>query len=193
MALVNKNSGKLRLIAGRLRGHPLTFNPESNIRPTSDRVRETLFNWLSPYIQGASCLDLFSGSGALGFEAFSRGAKHVLMCEKDYKTYRDLEINRDSLSAEACEIRHVSFEPAMPSLASRPFDIVFLDPPYKQALITESLTWLVETKSIHEESVIYFEMEKVYEDNVLFDAHKPFRMKSTSSLTYGLFSGDELL
>ena len=123
----------LRIIGGRHRGRRLRFPPGVDIRPTPDRVRETLFNWLQPRIAGARVLDLFAGSGVLGLEALSRGAAHATFIEKDRRAAAAIEaLVREWRVADAS----VSCRDAMAWLAaaapSAAFDVVFLDPPYDQ-------------------------------------------------------------
>jgi 16S rRNA (guanine966-N2)-methyltransferase len=119
--------GTVRIIAGRWRGRKLPV-PEG-VRPSADRVRETLFNWLAPRIVGSRCLDLFAGSGALGFEAASRGASSVWLVDKESSVADALRAQARSLGAR--EIR-VACREAAGFLASEPleFDIIFLDPPF---------------------------------------------------------------
>jgi 16S rRNA (guanine966-N2)-methyltransferase len=127
---------KLRIIAGRWRGVPISFPPIPELRPTPDRVRETLFNWLQPTIVGARCLDLFAGSGALGFEALSRGAREVVCVDRDREVVRHLQATAQRLRAEGFE--SIAAE-AVEFLArpAQPFDIVFLDPPYASNALRE--------------------------------------------------------
>jgi 16S rRNA (guanine966-N2)-methyltransferase len=120
---------QVRIIAGGWRGRRLTFPDVDGLRPTPDRIRETLFNWLAPRLSGARCLDLFAGSGALGFEAGSRGAARVVMVERGAKVVASLRANRERLAANAIEIVH---QDAASYLRGAPesFDVVFLDPPF---------------------------------------------------------------
>ncbi|AMN48169.1 16S rRNA (guanine966-N2)-methyltransferase [Steroidobacter denitrificans] len=131
-----KEAYQLRIIGGRWRGRRLDFPAIQVIRPSPDRVRETLFNWLQPHIVGASCLDLFAGSGALGFEALSRGAAHVCFVDREVRIGRYL---RDTLQGLECTQASVHVENAGRFLrrAPRPFDIVFLDPPFESAALPE--------------------------------------------------------
>ena len=120
----------LRIIAGQWRSRKIRFPDLPQLRPTPDRVRETLFNWLMPVIAGARCLDLFAGSGALGLEALSRGAGEVVFVDRDYKVMRYL---RDTLQLLKAEQASVVQAEALSYLAgdASGFDIVFLDPPYQ--------------------------------------------------------------
>ncbi|TPW17985.1 MAG: methyltransferase, partial [Halothiobacillaceae bacterium] len=118
----------LRIIGGTWRSRRLEFPTVEQLRPTPDRVRETLFNWLQHRIGGARCLDLFAGSGALGFEALSRGANEVVFVEIDPAAVQALRANAQRLQADNAQIIH---EEALRYLAkpADPFDIIFLDPP----------------------------------------------------------------
>lgn len=110
------------------------------LRPTPDRVRETLFNWLGQRLDGARCLDLFAGTGALGFEAASRGAARVLMVERHPKAAAQLRANRDKLSAGAVEVVEGDALRLSARLAPGTFDVVFLDPPFTTGLLGQALT-----------------------------------------------------
>ena len=138
-----KSTG-VRIVGGRWRGRRLVIPSGTEVRPTPDRVRETLFNWLAPSLPGAQCLDLFAGTGVLGLEALSRGAAGSTFVEHDPVLVRALE---DRISALAAEAR-VFHEEALEFLASRPrrpFDIVFVDPPYATGLaqvLEELAAWL---------------------------------------------------
>jgi 16S rRNA (guanine966-N2)-methyltransferase len=120
---------EVRIIGGEWRSRRIRFPPREGLRPTPDRVRETLFNWLGQDLTGLSCLDLFAGSGALGFEAASRGAKRVVMVESDRAAYAALEHNRDALAARQVElVRGDALE--FVRRDKRDYDVIFLDPPF---------------------------------------------------------------
>lgn len=125
--------GKVRIIGGSWRSRVIAFPVRSDLRPTPDRVRETLFNWLGQELNGLRCLDLFSGSGALGFEAASRGAAKVVMVESDNVVFQALQRNKKALKADHVELMQMD---ALNFLAAdrRRFDLVFIDPPYRLEL-----------------------------------------------------------
>ncbi len=150
--------GEVRIIAGRLRGRKIRFPGYPGLRPTGDRVRESLFNWLQPWIAGARCLDLFAGSGALGFEAASRGAAEVVMVEEAREVLAALRANRDRLGAPEVEL--VSAE-ALAWLAqpARPFDLVLLDPPFDRPLLLPSCQALVAGGWVRPGGLVYLETE----------------------------------
>ena len=122
-------SGFIRLISGQWKGRKLPVREVEGLRPTTDRVKETLFNWLAADIRGSRCLDLFAGSGSLGFEALSRYASHVMMVEMDKGAAQQLAKNLQTLQSQQARIIQ---QDALTLLAgpSEPFDIIFLDPPY---------------------------------------------------------------
>jgi len=128
---------EVRIIGGEWRGRKLHFPQAAGLRPTPDRVRETLFNWLQFELAGTRCLDLFAGSGALGFEALSRGAGEVVFVERDAAAARAIS---DMLVQLRCDRGRVERVDALAwlergPLSSQPFDVVFLDPPYDDALL----------------------------------------------------------
>ena len=134
---------KVKIIAGKLKGRNIKFDGGEDLRPTLGRVRETMFAWLDQDIYGVSCLDLFAGSGAMGFEAYSRGAKTVLMVESNVKAARFLRRNSEDLGCDGVSIVHKDYASSLDSLSKyAPFDIVFIDPPYDKYSINEILIWL---------------------------------------------------
>ena len=127
---MHSNKGKIRIIGGEYRGRKIQVPDRPDLRPTPDRVRETLFNWLGQSLDGLSCLDLFAGSGALGFEAASRGAARVVMVEQDRAVFESLRKTRETIGARSVE---VVLDDAFAYLRkAQAFDVVFLDPPFRQ-------------------------------------------------------------
>ncbi|MET0230584.1 MAG: 16S rRNA (guanine(966)-N(2))-methyltransferase RsmD [Rhodanobacteraceae bacterium] len=129
--------GKLRIVAGHLRGSKIAVPDRPGLRPTPDRVRETLFNWLAPIIEGARCLDLFAGTGALGIEAISRGAVYCTFVESDRALARAIEENLARLKVENARVVAMDAA-AMLGGTPQPFDLVFLDPPFDENLWNET-------------------------------------------------------
>jgi 16S rRNA (guanine(966)-N(2))-methyltransferase RsmD len=126
---------RIRIIGGQWRSRLLDVAKVAGLRPTPDRVRETLFNWLGQDLDGLTCLDLFAGTGALGFEAASRGAARVTMVERDARALTQLEANAARLDASNIEIRRAdAVEFLRESALGKPhcYDLAFLDPPYRQ-------------------------------------------------------------
>jgi 16S rRNA (guanine966-N2)-methyltransferase len=150
--------GKIRIIGGLWRGRKLTIPDIAGLRPTPDRLRETLFNWLMPYITGASCLDLFAGSGALGFESISRGAQRSVLIEENYLIAQHLQQQLQSFPHAPIKIIHqdaLFFLNQTPT----PFDLVFLDPPFHQNLLNPSIE-LLQKGWLTQNALIYVEIEK---------------------------------
>ena len=123
-------ANRVRIVGGAWRSRLISFPPRKDLRPTPDRVRETLFNWLGQDLTGKTCLDLFAGSGALGFEAASRGARRVVMVESEPTTWRALAASRESLAAASVELKRGDGLEFLRSDAGV-YDVVFLDPPFK--------------------------------------------------------------
>ena len=152
----------LRIIGGTWRGRKLRFPTVDGLRPTPDRVRETLFNWLQPIIAGARCLDLFAGSGALGFEALSHGAASVMMVERDGSAVKHLRENIAVLKTTGVQvIQRDALEflnGGRSDMAS--FDVIFLDPPYHQDLIAPCCTALEQHGWLAPHAHLYIETER---------------------------------
>jgi 16S rRNA (guanine966-N2)-methyltransferase len=148
---------EVRIIGGKWKRRKLPFPDRPQLRPTPNRVRETLFNWLAPHIHGASCLDLFAGSGALGFEALSRGARAATLVDSDAATVRALQRTRQLLDATGCTVVHAR---AATFLArdSTPWDVVFLDPPFAGELLQEALALLHRDTHLAADARVYVEV-----------------------------------
>lgn len=147
-------TGKVRIIGGHWRSRLISFPQLPDLRPTADRIRETLFNWLGQDLTGMNCLDLFSGSGALGFEAVSRGARQVVMLENNALVYQSLQHNKHELQADQIELIK---EDALHFLHRdvRRFDVIFVDPPYRLELSSQILTLL--PLHLKENGLVYLE------------------------------------
>jgi 16S rRNA (guanine966-N2)-methyltransferase len=132
---------QVRIGGGQWRGRKLDFPAITGVRPTPDRVRETLFNWLAPVTPGCRCLDLYAGSGALGFEAASRGAAEVVLVERDAHVAKSLREHQQRLEATQMQIVQAD---ALQYLQGtpRPFDVVLIDPPFGQGLLEAALAAL---------------------------------------------------
>lgn len=131
---MNSSKGRVRLIGGEWRSRRIEVPARRDLRPTPDRVRETLFNWLGRELAGLACLDLYAGSGALGFEAASRGAARVVMVEHDRDVFVSMKKTLAALGAKQIEL---VFADAFDYLdrAHEKFDVVFLDPPFRQNVL----------------------------------------------------------
>lgn len=161
-----ERSPGLRIIGGRLRGRRLPVADRPGLRPTGDRVRETLFGWLAPIIAGSRCLDCFAGSGALGFEALSRGAGQVVLIERDHQVVRQIRRNAQVLQQlddggpPLGSIRIIS-DDALRRLTQPPpgaFDIAFLDPPFDADLLAGSCRRLAQGGWLAEHALVYLEL-----------------------------------
>ncbi|MFP1737296.1 16S rRNA (guanine(966)-N(2))-methyltransferase [Lonsdalea quercina] len=150
--------GQIRIIGGQWRGRKLPVPHSPGLRPTTDRVRETLFNWLAPVIQQARCLDCFAGSGALALEALSRYAAHATLLEAERGIARQLSQNLSLLRAENASVIHTD---ALQWLAQpgEAFDVVFLDPPFRQGLLDNTVNLLETQGWLADDAWIYIETE----------------------------------
>ena len=152
-------SGSIRLIAGKHRGRKLPVLMAEGLRPTTDRIKETVFNWLMPYIHDAKCLDCFAGAGSLGFEALSRGAAKIQLIELNKSAAKQLLLNKQLLKADNIEINNVNVLDFLSTQERQPFDLVFIDPPFRQNLITQTCELLTDGW-LSEQALIYVEMER---------------------------------
>jgi len=151
-------TGSIRLIAGKHRGRKLPVLMAEGLRPTTDRVKETVFNWLMPYIHNANCLDCFAGAGSLGFEALSRGADQVHLIELNKTAAKQLTSNKQLLKADNLQVSNTNILDFLKTQATQHFDIVFIDPPFRQDLVTQTCK-LLENGWLTEQALIYVEME----------------------------------
>ncbi|MGR9108159.1 MAG: 16S rRNA (guanine(966)-N(2))-methyltransferase RsmD [Gammaproteobacteria bacterium] len=150
----------MRIIAGEWRSRKIDFAAVDGLRPTPDRVRETLFNWLQLRISGARCLDVFAGSGILGLEAVSRGAASALLMEKDARACSAIAAAIQSLGAAQVELRRGDAIEMLATPSKEPYDIVFVDPPFRQGLVAVTLERLESQAWVAPGSRIYIEMER---------------------------------
>jgi len=153
------SQSQVRIIGGQWRSRRLPILTDTGVRPTSDRIRETLFNWLQGHIAAARCLDLFAGSGALGFEALSRGAGHATLVDEDLRVVQQLQQNAAALNTEQTTVVwQRADEFLLGPTPAQPYDIVFLDPPFRDNLLgkcceqLERYGWLADTALIYLES-----------------------------------------
>ena len=155
----SRRPGKIRIVGGKWRGRKFPVPGVAGLRPTPDRVRETLFNWLQPVIAGARCLDLYAGTGILGLEAVSRGAADAILVEQDSSLIAQIQRNVEMLDAGG-EV-YVEQAEALSWLRHNKnrFDLVFLDPPFGQGLIEKSTGLLKEKGCLQPHAMIYVESE----------------------------------
>lgn len=153
-------AGEIRIIGGQWRGRKLKVANLPGLRPTPDRVRETLFNWLAPIIAGAHCLDLFAGSGALGFEALSRGAGKVVLVDQAKMVVDLVRQQLATLPTNQAEVYQAEV-PKQLKIPERPFDVVFLDPPFHENLLLPTCFYLEEKGFLAANATIYLEAKDV--------------------------------
>ena len=179
-------SNQIRIIGGVHRGRKLRFPDLVGLRPTSDRVRETLFNWLQPVLAGAACLDLFAGSGALGLEAGSRGAGSVVMVERAEAAVRQLRENVALLGLEQVGVIQAN---ALSWLErdARPFDIVFLDPPFADNLLEACCEKLEQNGWLADGARIYLERDAIKPMPQVPDNWHLLREKEAGQVSYCLY------
>ena len=147
---------QVRIIGGKWRSRKIDFPATLELRPSPDRVRETLFNWLAPKIIGSTCLDLFAGSGALGFEALSRGAFWVIFVDTSDAVIKKLRETQQKLQAKSAEILHDSAEHFLQH-TTQAFDIIFLDPPFQKQRIPTCLELIRSKKLLKANGYLYIE------------------------------------
>ena len=154
-----RQPGKIRIIGGKWRGRRFPVLDIETLRPTPDRVRETLFNWLQPVIEGACCLDLFAGTGALGLEAMSRGAAGAVLVENNAEAALQLSRNIEMLNTTGISLyRNNALDWLQQN--KQKFDIVFLDPPFRQGFIEKSCALMQAHGCLKKNALVYIEADK---------------------------------
>lgn len=181
---------EIRIIGGSWRGRKIRFPCLNDLRPTPNRVRETLFNWLAPIVQGSRCLDLFAGSGALGFEALSRGAKEVVFIDESELIVKQLQDNAAKLNSDNAIIKQAKINDNL-LMDLAPFDVVFLDPPFKQNLLTMCIDWLERQHLLSANSHIYIETNKQLTAYNLPQSWVVIREKKAGQVYYYLIERNE--
>ena len=184
-------NGSCRIIGGRWRGRKIKFDDAEGLRPTTDRIRETLFNWLQPYIHQSRCLDVFAGSGVLGFEALSRGSSEVVFIENNKKTASGLNENICALDAKNTTVIQQDALVWLQSVHKNKqfrerFDLVFLDPPFHAELLTKSGALLNSSGCLAEDAIIYVE-HNIDEDIAIPDNWVNLKEKKAGQVAYKLF------
>lgn len=159
----HRGAGELRIIGGQLRGRKLSIADVPGLRPTTDRIRETVFNWLQFELADQRCIDLFAGSGALAFEALSRGAREVIVIEQDTQAAQILSQHAQTLSSVCAGQALVQRADALVFLQQQPaepFDVIFIDPPFGMDFVNRCVDLLVQYHWIKPGSWIYVETER---------------------------------
>jgi 16S rRNA (guanine966-N2)-methyltransferase len=187
---------QLRIIGGEWRGRKLDFLAIDGLRPTPDRVRETLFNWIQADVPGAQCLDLFSGSGALGFEALSRGAERATFIERDIASARQLNINIQHLKSQNAEVIQadaVEWLKARQTDLESKYDLVFMDPPFRKNLVAPCCLLLESKNLLKEGALIYVETESELTDPDVPPHWHEHRSKTAGQVTYRVYTREDPL
>lgn len=172
------------MIAGLWRGRKLPVLNAEGLRPTTDRVKETLFNWLMMDVAGSRCLDCFAGSGSLGIEALSRQAQAVVFLEKFVNAASQLQKNLSALKAENGTVFHTdTLQFLAQKNSNAPFDIVFVDPPFHQGFVPQVLNALVQNGWLAENALIYVETEKTHAPLDLPESWQILKEKTAGQVT----------
>ncbi len=184
----NKKSppGRLRIVAGNWRNRLLDIADSPGLRPTSERIRETLFNWLARHIEGARCLDLFAGTGALGLEALSRGAAGTVFVEKSEVAARVLKSNIEMLGAKGATVCEADAFEYLRQAPVRSFDIVFLDPPFAAEMLEDLCRLIDERQVLAEGARVYLENDVATDEAVLPAGWELLKSKVAGQVRYTL-------
>lgn len=176
--------GRVRIVAGKWRRRLLDIADVPGLRPTSERVRETLFNWLAPSIQGARCLDLFAGTGALGFEALSRGATQVVFVDNSRRAIKAIEKSTKTLGATGAVVHQGDAEDYVRTAAPASFDIVFLDPPFADERLEDMCRRIDVRGLLAPGGRIYLEQDRARPATALPDRWRILRDKTAGNVRY---------
>ncbi len=182
----NSRPGRLRIVAGNWRTRLLEIADVPGLRPTSERVRETLFNWLAPHIHGSRCLDLFAGTGALGFEALSRGAGEVVFVEKSRRAAATLKDNAKTLGATSADIREQNAFAWLEQSKGPAFDIVFLDPPFAADKLADLCRLLDKAALVGDGTLVYLEDDRARPPVELPEDWDTLKSKTAGNVRYRL-------
>ena len=183
--VTKEKMGSVRIIAGEWRSRKLPVADIPGLRPTTDRVRETLFNWLQHSIVQARCLDLFAGTGALGLEAASRGAAEVVMIECDRKAFTSLQQSVELLKTEKVKVSQADALNWLEK-TDQVFDIIFIDPPFDQNLVPETLEKLMRSSCVKTGTLIYVEEKKQAEEPSLPESLEMIKQGEAGQVRYSL-------
>ncbi len=178
--------GRLRIVAGNWRSRLLDIADVEGLRPTSERIRETLFNWLAPGIHGKRCLDLFAGTGALGLEALSRGASEVVFVERASRASEMLARNIQVLQAQGATLLQQDAESYLDTDAALPFDIVFLDPPFAENVLSDLCRKIEERGFLANDGLVYLEQDRAMEIAALPGNWRVLKNKTAGNVRYML-------
>ena len=188
--MVTNKSSQLRIIAGLWRGRKITFIDQQDLRPTPDRVRETVFNWLQSDVPNAVCLDLFAGSGALGFESASRGASQVVLVDNSSQACKQIQENINHLQSEVIRVIMSDSVRFLEENTTK-YDLVFLDPPYKSDVLAQIIMSLEQKKCLSEHAKIYLEQDVKQDVPKLPENWRVLKNKTAGQVSYYLIDRTE--
>lgn len=180
-----QDRGSFRIIGGQYRSRKLAFIEVEGLRPTTDRVRETVFNWLAHHVAGARVLDLFAGSGALGFEALSRGAERVTLIELDKTAAAMLAENARLLNATVAIVQTNALD-WLDRPGTDTYDLVFIDPPFRKGLATQALHKLRHDVRLKPRSFVYLETEQEWQSEGALQGWQILKEKTAGQVCYRL-------
>lgn len=178
--------GRLRIVAGIWRSRLLEIADVPGLRPTAERIRETVFNWLTPHLAGARCLDLFAGTGALGLEALSRGAAEALFIEASPLAARTLQKNIAALGAKKATVRRTDAYRYLLTSGADQFDIIFLDPPFADELLGDLCKLLDESSILAPDALLYVEEDRAKPEVALPPNWQTLKTKNAGNVRYSL-------
>ncbi|TVL40161.1 16S rRNA (guanine(966)-N(2))-methyltransferase RsmD [Shewanella algae] len=187
MAKNRPGSGQVRIIAGQWRSRKLPIQDLEGLRPTTDRVRETLFNWLAGELSGSSVLDCFGGSGALALEALSRYAAFARVYELQKTAAQQLQQNLQTLKCDSAEVINGDVLAGLARPADRRFDIVFIDPPFRKGLAEQTLTLLARYQWLNPGALIYLEVESELQQLPIPADWEALKEKQAGQVSYRLY------
>lgn len=179
---------QLRIIGGSHRHRIIRFPTSDGMRPTGNRIRETLFNWLEPHIAGTNCLDLFAGSGALGFESLSRGARAATLLETNKSVAMNLRDNAAKLGfTNARVIQSEARQWLISEVASDLFDVAFIDPPFAGNLLYDCCANLSDSQLLAEDAKVYLEHDQEIDSTKLPSGWSEIKNNCAGRVHFGLY------
>ncbi len=181
-----KTSGFVRIISGVWKGKKLPVQDVLGLRPTTDRVKETVFNWLMFDIANRNTLDCFAGSGSLGFEALSRGASKLTLLEKNKSAATILQKNANSLNANDCSVYHTDSLNYLDKCQEK-FDLIFIDPPFRCGLAKPTIDLLIKNELLKPDTLVYLEIESELSEQIWPDTWQVLKEKEAGQVSYRLF------
>ncbi len=185
----HKKMGAIRIISGKHRGRKLPVLSAEGLRPTTDRVKETLFNWLMPYINQSNCLDCFAGAGSLGFEALSRGASNITLIELDKAAAKQLNTNKVLLNADNLKVVNTNVLQYLAQPADNKYDLVFIDPPFYKGLAEQACA-LLNNGWLNHNALIYVELESNSSSTSIPDQWTLLKEKVAGQVAYRLYQAN---